>query len=405
MSPRARVAPPGGAEIVARAQTGAGAEAEVDGLPRITIMMTGAGGGHLASAQSLEEAFEGRACVTLLNVLDEHSPFPFNRLSDSYAPVVAIAPDLYRLAYNVVQTPVGDRLLERGGYGLLRKEMAKAILDTRPDLVISVHGLLNAVPLRAIRAAGCRAPFVTVVVDAGVPPVSWFTRHATLCCVADDDVRGLAIEAGMRPDHVIATGLPIRRAFVEARGLTESEGRRAMRVDPDLPLVLIMGGGAGMGRVGGMARAVAKSLAQAGTRAQMVVIAGGNKRLHKRLSGIDWPLPVKVVGLTSQVAGWMAAADLLLTKAGPGTIAEAACLSVPTLLTGFVPGQEEDNVAWASRNGGAVFEPRPKHAAALVERWLRPGSPDLGQMSAKMRDMGRPESSRLIADASLSLLR
>lgn len=376
----------------------------VGGLPRITILMTGAGGGHLASSQSLEEAFEGRACVTLLNLLDEHARFPFNQLSASYAPVVAIAPDLYRLAYNVVQTPIGVRLLERGGYGLLKKEMAKAILDTKPDLVISVHGLLNAIPLRSIRAAGCRVPFVSVVVDGGVPPVSWFTRHAALCCVADDDIRRLAIEAGMRPDRVIATGLPIRRSFVSARGVAEADARRALGVDADLPLVLVMGGGAGMGRVGAMSVAVAKQLADGGIHAQMAVIAGGNERLRKRLAGIDWPLPVTVLGLTNRVADWMAAADVLLTKAGPGTIAEAACLGVPTLLTGFVPGQEEENVAWAERRGGAVFEPHPKAAAALVGRWLSSPNGELAGLGARMREMGRPEASNVIADAALRLL-
>jgi 1,2-diacylglycerol 3-beta-galactosyltransferase len=282
--------------------------------------------------------------------------------------------------------------------------MAKAILGTSPDLVISVHGLLNAIPLRAMRAAGCRVPFVSVVVDGGVPPVSWFTRHAALCCVADDDIRRLAIDAGMRPDRVIATGLPIRRSFVEARGLVEADARRVLGVDPDLPLVLVMGGGAGMGRVGGMAVAVAKQLAEAGVDAQLAVIAGGNERLRKRLAGTDWPVPVTVLGLTDRVAAWMAAADVLLTKAGPGTIAEAACLGVPTLLTGFVPGQEEENVAWAERNGGAVFQPRPKAAAALVEGWLRSGDGELETMSARMRQMGRPEASRVIADAALGLL-
>lgn len=374
------------------------------GLPRITILMTGAGGGHLASAQSLEEAFEGRACVTLVNLLDEHASFPFNRLSDSYAPVVAIAPDLYRLAYNVVQTPIGVRLLESSAYGLLHKEMAKAILGTAPDLVISVHALLNEVPLRSMRAAGCKVPFVSVVVDGGSPPVSWFTRSAALCCVADDGIRRRALSAGMRPDHVVATGLPIRRSFVDARGVTETEARRELGVDPDLPLVLVMGGGAGMGRVGGMAAAVARQLAGAGVRAQMAVIAGGNERLRKRLAATDWPVPVTVLGLTNRVADWMAAADLLLTKAGPGTIAEAACLGVPTLLTGFVPGQEEENVAWAERNGGAVYEPRPKRAAALVEHWLRSGDGELAAMSARMLAMGRPEASRAIADRVLGLL-
>jgi 1,2-diacylglycerol 3-beta-galactosyltransferase len=372
-------------------------------LPRISILMTGAGGGHIASAQSLEEAFEGRASVTLVNMLDDHAPFPFNHMSDSYAPIVAMAPELYRLAYNVVQTRIGVRIMENGAYGLLREDMGKAICQTEPDLVISVHGLLNAVPLRAMRAAGCKVPFVSVCVDGGVPPVSWFTKLADLCCVADVDIRQLAIEAGIKPDRVLATGLPIRRAFVQARDVSEPDARRALGLDPDLPLVLVMGGGAGMGRVGAMSRAVAKRLAEKGVAAQIAVIAGGNARLRRALGKVAWPLPVHVIGLTDRVADWMTAADILLTKAGPGTVAEAACLGVPTLLTGFVPGQEEENVAWAERRGGAVYEPRPRHAAVLVERWLR--SPEaLGEMSERMRGMGRPDASHAIAHATLALL-
>lgn len=374
------------------------------GIPRVSILMTGAGGGHLASAQSLEEALEGCARVTLVNVLDERARFPFDHLSDSYAPVVAIAPDLYRLAYKVVQTPVGLRLLENGAYALLWREMAAAITDTRPDVVISVHALLNDVPLRAIRQAGCAAPFVSAVVDGGVPPVSWFTRHADLCCVADEGIRRLAIDAGMPADRVAVTGLPVRRAFVEARGLAKEDARRTLGVEPTLPLVLVMSGGAGMGRVGAMATAVARRLAGGGVRAQMAVITGGNERLRRRLAGSDWPVPVTVLGFTPDVATWMAASDILLTKAGPGTIAEAACLGVPTLLTGFVPGQEEGNVAWAEDNGGAVFEPRPKRAAALVGRWLGSDRGELERMSARMSAMGRPGAARAIAGAALELL-
>jgi 1,2-diacylglycerol 3-beta-galactosyltransferase len=136
----------------------------------------------------------------------------------------------------------------------------------------------------------------------------------------------------------------------------------------------------------------------------MVVVAGGNRRLEQRLSRHNWQLPVHVVGFTSRMAEFMAAADVLLTKAGPGTIAEAACLGLPTLLTGFVPGQEEHNVAWAHRNGGAVFQPVPKKAAVLVDRWLEPKGVELAAMATRMASMGRPDASRAVADASLALL-
>ena len=58
----------------------------------------------------------------------------------------------------------------------------------------------------------------------------------------------------------------------------------------------------------------------------------------------------------------------------------------------------------SERNGGAVFEPRPKRAAALVEHWLRGGEGELAAMSARMLAMGRPDASRVIADRVLGLL-
>jgi 1,2-diacylglycerol 3-beta-galactosyltransferase len=373
-------------------------------IPNVSILMTGAGGGHLASAESLVEAFADRARVTVVNLLDEHAPFPFNHLSASYGPVVNIAPSLYKLAYKVVQTKIGVRLLEKGAYEYIRKDIAEAITRTSPDIVVSVHALLNAIPLRAIREAGCAAPFVSCVVDAGVPPVSWFTSHADLCCVADDDIRALALEAGMSPDRVLATGLPIRHSFVDATGLSQADARRQLGFDPDAELVLISGGGAGLGRVGTVTAAVAKRLAAAKRPGRIVVIAGGNRQLKKRLDRHAWPMPVTVLGLTSHMAELMVAADLLLTKAGPGTIAEAACIGVPTLLTGFVPGQEEQNVGWAERNGGVIFEPVPRRAAELAAGWLEPGHDDLAAMSARISQMARPEAARDVADASLALL-
>jgi 1,2-diacylglycerol 3-beta-galactosyltransferase len=370
--------------------------------------MTCAGGGHLASAQSLAEAFEGRAQVTFLNLLDEHARFPFNHLSDSYAPVIAVAPDLYRIAYSVVQTRLGVRLLNESAGAALAADMGEAIRSTAPDAVVSVHALLNSVPLSAMREAGVGAPFVTVVVDGGVPPRTWFDPAVALCCVADGSIARIAVETGVAPDRVEVTGLPIRRAFTEVRNLGERDARAALGLEPGPPLVLVLGGGAGMGRIGKVASAVAERLAESGVDAQLAVIAGANDRLRERLERRVWPLPVSVLGFTDRVAEWMAAADVLLSKAGPGSIAEAACLGVPTLLWGFVPGQEQHNVEWAQRLGGAVFERDPRRVAQLVEGWLRDasegGGAQLRRMSERMAAMGRPFASRDVADAVLRVL-
>jgi 1,2-diacylglycerol 3-beta-galactosyltransferase len=370
--------------------------------------MTCAGGGHLASAQSLAEGFEGRAQVTFVNLLDEHARFPFNHLSDSYAPVIAIAPDLYRLAYNVVQTRVGIRLLNESAGAALATDMAHSILATEPDVVVSVHALLNSVPLAAMRETGATVPFVSVVVDAGIPPRTWFDPGVALCCVADESIAAIARDAGIPRERIEVTGLPIRRAFTEVRNLRAAEARRLLGIDPQLPLVLVLGGGAGMGRIARVASAVAERLGEGGVAAQLCVVAGANERLRERLERRTWPVPVTVLGFTDRIAEWMAAADVLLSKAGPGSIAEAACLGVPTLLWGFVPGQEQHNVEWAQRLGGAAFERDPHRAAELVEGWLRDAAEgegsELRRMSERMAAMGRPFASRDIADAIMRVL-
>ena len=60
---------------------------------------------------------------------------------------------------------------------------------------------------------------------------------------------------------------------------------------------------------------------------------------------------VQGLGFVTQMAEYMVAADVLVTKAGPGTISEAAALSLPVMLTSFLPGQEEGNIDFVVDNG------------------------------------------------------
>ena len=77
--------------------------------------------------------------------------------------------------------------------------------------------------------------------------------------------------------------------------------------------------------------------------------------LERRLRAETWPIPVTVLGYVSNMAEWLAAADLLVTKAGHGALAEAACLGTPTLITGYIPGQESGNVTWAEDHDRGVL--------------------------------------------------
>jgi 1,2-diacylglycerol 3-beta-galactosyltransferase len=374
-------------------------------LPRVAILTGNMGGGHRSCARSLAEAFEGRARVIPLYLIDEYAPFPFNTMSATYGPWVNYAPWLWRLAYRFGASRERVEWAERASYPLVRRRIAPPLVTTWPNLVISVHPLQINLPLRILRSAGNQAPFISVVTDPVTPPVAWFCSEVDLCVVATEPARRAAVANGMDPAKVKIIGLPIRRAFAEIHGQSRPGARAALGMRPDLPLVLLTGGGAGIGKLLATARAITCELADHQVPAQMGIIAGNNEALQRRLRSEPWPLPVTVLGFVEDMPGWLAATDLLITKAGPTTLAEAACAGVPVMITGFVPGQETGNVTWTLEHSAGVFAPDITQAAQLVSEWLRPGNPHLAEMAARARSIAQPDAAVRIVEAALDLLR
>jgi 1,2-diacylglycerol 3-beta-galactosyltransferase len=356
-------------------------------------------------ARSLAEAFEGLAQVIPLYLIDDHAPFPFNTMAATYAPWVNYAPWLWRLTYRFGSSRERVEWAELASFPLVRRQISPPLVATWPDLVISVHPLQINLPLRILRSAGNRAPFVSVVTDPVTPPVAWFCSDVDLCVVATEPARQAAVANGMDPSKVKIIGLPIRRAFAEIHGKSRPDARTALGIRADLPLVLMTGGAAGIGKLLPAARAITNLLAGQETPAQMAIIAGNNNALQRRLRSEPWPIPVTVLGFVEDIPNWLAAADLLITKAGPTTLAEAACAGVPVLITGFVPGQEDGNVTWVQQHNAGIFVPDMAQAARLVGEWLKPGNPQLAEMGVRARAIAQPEAATQVVQAALELLR
>jgi 1,2-diacylglycerol 3-beta-galactosyltransferase len=169
---------------------------------------------------------------------------------------------------------------------------------------------------------------------------------------------------------------------------------------PDRPLFLIMGGGEGVGRLYEVARAVAASRPPA----QMVDVAGRNGRLGRRLEAVTWEIPTRILGFVTNVSQWMAAADVLITKAGPGVLSEAFIAGLPLVLSGAIPGQEASNVDYVVRHGAGVAETDPLRIAAWLAQRLRPGDGMLLRMAAAARRLARPGAALQIARQIAALL-
>lgn len=66
----------------------------------------------------------------------------------------------------------------------------------------------------------------------------------------------------------------------------------------------------------------------------------------------------------------MEASDIIVTKAGPGTIAEAFIKGLPMIISSYLPGQEEGNMRFVVDNKLGLYANDPEEIARIASSWL-----------------------------------
>ncbi len=370
---------------------------------RVMLLMAKTGGGHGAVAEAVAEALRhlyGDAVEPrVVDGLRGFAPFPFSHIDSTYPLQVKLGGDGYGAAWRALNDAGRAKLLMKSTWPLVRTAALK-IVEQPVDAIVAVHPLFVYPCLWAMHRTGRRLPFITMVSDLIAVHALWCDPDTDCLLVPADMGRAKAIEHGIPADKIRVTGLPIRLQFAEP-----SEPRSAVRarlgLQPDRRTVLLMGGGQGMGNLGEIARAIGFS----GLGAQMIVVAGRNKKLEQQLREIDWPLPARIYGFTPDIPALMNAADVLVSKAGPTTVAEALARDLPTILSGFIPSQEEENVTHMVNAGAGVLAEQPERIIATLRTWLSDGGETLAQMSVAARAAARPRAALDAAEAIYSVAR
>lgn len=375
--------------------------------PHILVLMSRTGGGHLASARALEAEFHAQrpGCrVTIVDLLTDHVAFPFSRMPKGYDALVNRTPQLWHAMWRLTALDPVARTSAAIVRRLSWRRIEALLATTRPDLVVSVHPLVNHLVIPVLEKVAPLTPYVTVVTDLGGIHPSWLhPRNAAVYLPTERAVERAAAR-GLPRQRLHAHGLPVRADF--AREATDRlETRRTFGLAPDLPAVLVMGGGGGIGPIEAIVSATAKALADAAAgqpTGQLVVVCASNAKLKSRLETTPWPIPVTALGYVDRMSDLMEACDLLITKAGPGTIAEASIRGLPMLIYGYIPGQEAANVDHVVDAGAGLFQPRIVPLAATVARLLTVDGETRNSMTDRARELGR---ARATHDIVASILR
>jgi 1,2-diacylglycerol 3-beta-galactosyltransferase len=362
--------------------------------PHILFLFSDTGGGHRAAVDAIIEAMQieyGDAATTeMVDFLKDYAPPPYNRLPRFYPEMVKL-PELWGVGYKISDGRRQARLMTSTFWPIVRRAARRLVKEHPADLLVSVHPLANSFLLRALGKH--RPPFVTVVTDMVSTHALWFDKRADLILVPTRMARESALENHMAPEKVRVAGQPISERHCQA-GCDKPSLREKYGWPVEKFTVLVVGGGDGMGPIAETVRAIDES----GLDLNLVIVTGRNTKLKDYLESLSWENSTFIYGFTHEMPDFMRGADAIVTKAGPGTIAEALVAGLPVILYSKLPGQEDGNVTYVENRGVGVWAPDPLKVVRTLTRWVcRPA--ERAKVVENCRSAARPDAARVIARA------
>jgi len=323
---------------------------------KIHVLFHDAGGGHRNAAVALKAVCEQENRPWEINLVQ------FQKLTDHLDVLRRLTGVPIQEQYNILLrngwTWGSEYLLRilqltiRIFHRPMVKLLANYWREHPADLLISVIPHFNREIAESWTAVYPGRPFVTIITDlADFPPRFWIEPVAEQKVVAGSDRaaqqgRDFGKSEGKNLFH--ASGMILRPEFYAEQKESCAEIRQQLGLDVKLPTAIVLFGGYGSNVI----YEIAQRIDAARLPLQLILICGKNEKLAEKLRAQKWKIPVHVVGFSREVNRLMHAADFLIGKPGPGSIAEAMISGLPVLVecnSATLP-QERYNIEWVMEN-------------------------------------------------------
>ena len=334
---------------------------------KVLLLSCSTGEGHNHCAGAVREALAARGHETefldLLQMFGEPGPLSFDKILNR---ISTKAPELFGMMYHAgamysatgVTSPVYLANIRHA------RQLREFILARGYDAVVCSHlfpmetlTFLRRHEDLPVRCYGVLSDYTCIPFLAETELDGYFLPHA--------DVRADCIAAGMPAEKLIVSGMPVAAKF--AAPMPQSAARACLGLPQNSRIYLIMTGGIGCGDAVTLCEAIRRVPDE---DALICVLPGRNEELRTALEEKYAGRGVLAVPFTDQVPAYMHAADVLLSKAGGISSAEAAVLGVPLVHTMAIPGVETQNAAFFAAHGMSFFAQNPDEAARFADRLI-----------------------------------
>ncbi len=342
---------------------------------RVLILSANTGGGHNSTAAALGEQLgrlnvEHQTVDTLAFISEKVSEF----ISWGHSYVYRKLPKLFGWGYRFEEKHPPHFIYEQCNKGV--DSLHQFLEEGKFDAIICVHVFSGMMVSGVKERYGCNLPCFFVATDYTCSPGvseckmdAYFIPHRML--------HGEFVRGGIKADLMHATGIPVRSEFY--RHEDKAEARRALGLPVDRHILLVSFGSMGCGKLEKNAQLLAE---KASADTCIVVLCGNNQKVYEAL------LPqandrLRVISFTPDMARYMSAADLYITKPGGLTTTEAIAKQLPLLLMDAVPGCETRNFDFLIRNGVARGAKNWKQVMHLSNQMLHKE----GELDAQIKSM------------------
>jgi hypothetical protein len=346
---------------------------------KIHIVFHDAGGGHRNAAISLKSIIEQQnrpwqvelvQFQELTDRLDVLRRVTGIRIQEQYNTLLRNGWTLGATSLlRVLQTII--RILHRPAVRLLT-----AYFRAHPaDLLVSVIPHFNRQLHESWNAACPGKPFATLITDlADFPPRFWIEPIPDQYIIAGTEKAAEQARAMNHDEqHIFKTsGMIVRPEFYAHENVDPRELKKQMGLRDDLPTAIVLFGGYGSG----VMHQIARRLDRANVPVQLILICGRNEKLAAKFRTESWKFPAHIVGFTKEVHRLMCAADFMIGKPGPGSVAEAMVRQLPVLIecNAWTLPQERYNAEWVKEKEVGIVLDNFRSVAEGVKKIVEPAT-------------------------------
>lgn len=354
---------------------------------KVLIFSVSIGAGHDLAAQAIAKELVDRldAQVDIIDTFQYINPALNRVVRGSYMETLKFSPKVWGYLYTQAETP--NHFVDLSGIlsKLFSPKLEHLVREKHPDVVICTHAFPCGMLSMLKEKRQLNFPLVAVLTDFTVHPF-WIYNNVNHYVLPAAELKYYLYPYQVQDKQIWPCGLPIRSEFARPDSAPAAKLRLGLT---ELPTILIMGGGLGLGAINKLTELVAN----ADIPLQVLTVAGRNKKLYDQLQKLKTSNPLHIYSFVEDIPTLIHAADIVISKPGGLTTAEVLACGKPMMIVAPIPGQEERNTDFLLNNGLAVKARDLSEVLPLLQQLL--ASPrQIQRIRAVAQEVGNPLAAR-----------